>query len=197
MEEVKQVYETLAKANPEAAAYILPNAFNRRVLLEMNLRSARHFIRLRSAPNAHFAIRRVAQRLADEAQARFPLFMITSPPTVETWQPSARNISQGISDHEILNLFWNKEQKRLRMLCGDALSPVGFRVLFRIRFFNGAFGLFFLPKTGRFPPVQIGLARRYSWQAGCSIAANLPVSVFTSTGSGGADSVRESCWAPC
>lgn len=87
MEEVKQVYETLAKANPEAAAYILPNAFNRRVLLEMNLRSARHFIRLRSAPNAHFAIRRVAQRLADEAQARFPLFSdYLAPEPGETWQ---------------------------------------------------------------------------------------------------------------
>jgi thymidylate synthase ThyX len=74
MEEVERVYEKLNAVDPEAAAYILPNAFNRRVLLECNLRSAYHFIKLRSASNAHFAIRRVAQRLSDEVQARFPLF---------------------------------------------------------------------------------------------------------------------------
>jgi thymidylate synthase ThyX len=87
MEEVKQVYEKLSKFNPEVAAYILPNAFNRRILLETNLRSAYHFIRLRSAPNAHFAIRRVAQRLADEVQVRFPLFAnYFKPSSGETWK---------------------------------------------------------------------------------------------------------------
>ncbi len=87
MEAVKQVFEKLQEINPEAAAYILPNGFNRRVLLETNLRSARHFIHLRSAPNAHFAIRRAAQRLAEELQARFPLFAayLAAEPG-ETWQ---------------------------------------------------------------------------------------------------------------
>ncbi len=87
MEEVQRVYEKLNQADADAAAYILPNAFNRRILLEMNLRSAYHFIKLRSAPNAHFAIRRVAQRLADEVQARFPLFAeFFRPSTRETWE---------------------------------------------------------------------------------------------------------------
>ena len=86
MQEVISVYEELALVNPEAAAYILPNAFNRRVLLSMNLRSALHFVKLRSAPNAHFAIRRAAQRLADELQRRFPLFAdYFQPASSETW----------------------------------------------------------------------------------------------------------------
>lgn len=74
MEEVKKVYEDLYKVDPVAAAYILPNAFNRRVLLQTNLRSALHFVKLRCASNAHFAIRRVAQRLAEEIRSRFSLF---------------------------------------------------------------------------------------------------------------------------
>ncbi|MDK2979803.1 MAG: hypothetical protein PWQ55_150 [Chloroflexota bacterium] len=87
MQEVIRAYEELARIDPEAAAYILPNAFNRRVLMSMNLRSALHFIKLRSAPNAHFAIRRAAQRLADELQKRYPLFAdYLRPDSNETWQ---------------------------------------------------------------------------------------------------------------
>ena len=86
MQEVISVYEELALVNPEAAAYVLPNAFNRRVLISMNLRSALHFVKLRSAPNAHFAIRRAAQRLADELQRLFPLFAdYFQPAPSETW----------------------------------------------------------------------------------------------------------------
>jgi len=86
MQEAISVYEELTLVNPEAAAYILPNAFNRRVLLRMNLRSALHFVKLRSAPNAHFAIRRAAQRLGDELQQRFPLFAdYFRPDAAETW----------------------------------------------------------------------------------------------------------------
>lgn len=88
MQEIISVYEELCLLDAEAAAYILPNAFNRRVLLHMNLRSALHFIKLRSAPNAHFAIRRAAQRLAREIQVRFPLFAAyfnpTAPETTES-----------------------------------------------------------------------------------------------------------------
>lgn len=74
MDELTKVYENFYISNPEAAAYILPNAFNRRVLMQTNLRSALHFVKLRSAPNAHFAIRRAAQRLSIEIQRYFPLF---------------------------------------------------------------------------------------------------------------------------
>ncbi|HUV15333.1 MAG TPA: FAD-dependent thymidylate synthase [Pelolinea sp.] len=74
MEEISGFYAELQRFFPQAASYIVPNAFNRRVLVQMNLRSALHFIKLRSAPNAHFAIRRVALRMLQEVSDRFPLF---------------------------------------------------------------------------------------------------------------------------
>lgn len=87
MHRVMQVYQKIADFNPEVAAYLVPNAFNRRILMQMNLRSALHLIKLRSAPNAHFAIRRLALRLADELSARYPLFSDWLAPTSgETWQ---------------------------------------------------------------------------------------------------------------
>jgi thymidylate synthase ThyX len=76
MQKVSKLYPRLAEKFPHAASYIVPNAFNRRVLVKMNLRSALHFTKLRSAPNAHFAIRRVALRVLEEIKARFPLFAV-------------------------------------------------------------------------------------------------------------------------
>jgi thymidylate synthase ThyX len=56
------------------ASYVVPNAFNRRFLLTANLRSLFHFIQLRSAPNAHFSVRRFAQRLSNELNNVLPEF---------------------------------------------------------------------------------------------------------------------------
>jgi len=87
MRKASAAYETLAKENPQAAAYVLPNAFNRSVLLSMNLRSAIHLIKLRCAGNAHFAIRRPTLRIAEILQQRFPLFKeLLAPCTDESWQ---------------------------------------------------------------------------------------------------------------
>ena len=87
MESVKKTYQTFSEFNPHVAAYLVPNAFNRRVLLEMNLRSSLHLVNLRSAPNAHFSMRRFALRLADELRERFPLFAsYILPDSQETWQ---------------------------------------------------------------------------------------------------------------
>ena len=66
MHKVRECFSRIEKWNPFVASYIVPNAFNRRVLLTMNYRSARHLIALRSAENAHFAMRRFAARLAEE-----------------------------------------------------------------------------------------------------------------------------------
>ena len=74
MEAARHAYDTLAEVNEFAAAYVVPNAFNRRVLITTNLRSANHLVSLRSAPNAHFSIRRVAQRLYEEIKAVYPAF---------------------------------------------------------------------------------------------------------------------------
>jgi thymidylate synthase ThyX len=65
MEIASHAYQQLASWNPHVAAYVIPNAFNRRVLMTLNLRQAFHFCELRSQPNAHFAIRCLALRMAE------------------------------------------------------------------------------------------------------------------------------------
>jgi thymidylate synthase ThyX len=72
MEEARRTYKMLVEFNPAVASYVVPNGYNRRVLLNLNLRSLLHFIRLRSAPNAHFSVRRAAQRMAEEVCAWVP-----------------------------------------------------------------------------------------------------------------------------
>jgi thymidylate synthase ThyX len=83
----QNAYEQIAAWNPSVASYVVPNGFNRRVLMTLNLRSAIHFINLRSAPNAHFSVRRVAQRIAEEICRVTPILgTCLQYPTNETWQ---------------------------------------------------------------------------------------------------------------
>jgi thymidylate synthase ThyX len=87
MEKARKMYERLASWNPAVASYVIPNAYNRRVLLTTNLRSLMHLVQLRSAEGAHFAIRRIVQRMAEQARQVMPLFapfIKTNP--IETWQ---------------------------------------------------------------------------------------------------------------
>ena len=87
MRAAQACYDEIAAFNPHAASYVVPNAFNRRVLLGCNWRSLDHFTALRSAPNAHFALRRVAQRMATEVRAATPLLgSYLRPNPDETWQ---------------------------------------------------------------------------------------------------------------
>ncbi|MFH1524901.1 MAG: FAD-dependent thymidylate synthase [Chloroflexota bacterium] len=86
MERAAEAYEKLAKWNPHVAAYVIPNGFNRRVLFTMNLREAYAFCQLRSAANAHFSMRRVAQRVAEEIQHVHPLLGKYLDLPEETWQ---------------------------------------------------------------------------------------------------------------
>lgn len=72
MMSAQKTYDILADFNPAVASYVVPNGYNRRVLLNLNLRSLIHFIRLRSSPNAHFSVRRVAQRMSEQVGARLP-----------------------------------------------------------------------------------------------------------------------------
>jgi thymidylate synthase ThyX len=73
MDNIEQKYRLMESAVSNAAAYIIPNGFNRRVLMTINFREAYHFCALRSAPNAHFSARRVAQRIAEEIRAVHPI----------------------------------------------------------------------------------------------------------------------------
>jgi thymidylate synthase ThyX len=73
MQSVAGTYEKLVEFDPWVAQYIVPNGYNRRVLAQFNLREAYHFCRLRAATNAHFSIRRVAYRVAEEIAGVHPL----------------------------------------------------------------------------------------------------------------------------
>jgi len=73
MEAAARAFETLAEWNTDVAAYVVPNAFRRRVALTMNLREAFHFCELRAAANAHFSIRRIAFRMAEVLRQAVPL----------------------------------------------------------------------------------------------------------------------------
>ncbi len=87
MQKATSLYEKLADWNPHVAAYIVPNGFNRRVLCTFNLREAYHFCQLRSAANAHYSMRRVALRMAEQIQRVHPLLgKYMHLPEDETWQ---------------------------------------------------------------------------------------------------------------
>lgn len=87
MELANKTYLEIAKWNPHVAGYVVPNGYNRRVVLHANLRSLNHLINLRSAQNAHFSVRRIAQRMAEEISNLNPIFnyWIRKNPD-ETWQ---------------------------------------------------------------------------------------------------------------
>ena len=86
MEAASQMYETLYEFNPNVAQYVVPNGYNRRVLARFNLREAFAFCQLRSAANAHFSIRRVAQRMYEEMARVHPLLTRYMKLPEETWQ---------------------------------------------------------------------------------------------------------------
>ena len=67
-------YREIFREFPHEAAYVIPNAYNRRVLLTLNLRELFHFTHLRGAPNGHFAYRRIALKAYEIAQATYPAF---------------------------------------------------------------------------------------------------------------------------
>lgn len=72
MESAREAYLKMADWNPHVAAYIVPNGYNRRILMTLNLRQLYHFCELRAAANAHFSIRRVALQMADLVKSVHP-----------------------------------------------------------------------------------------------------------------------------
>lgn len=73
MELAATTYRTLAAEFPEEAAYVVPNAFNRRMLMTLNLREAFSFCELRTAPSAHFSVRRAAAAVYEAIRTVHPL----------------------------------------------------------------------------------------------------------------------------
>ncbi len=86
MNQAHETYEKLAAWNPQVAQYIVPNGYRRRVLAQFNLRSAYHFCQLRSAANAHFSIRKIAERMAEEIQRVHPSLSTFMNLPEEKWQ---------------------------------------------------------------------------------------------------------------
>jgi thymidylate synthase ThyX len=74
MEAAAAAYRQIVAKFPAEAPYVVPNAFNRRVLLTLNLRELFHFAHLRGAPNGHFAYRRIALKVYEVAQQVYPAF---------------------------------------------------------------------------------------------------------------------------
>jgi len=66
MQLAHQTFLEISDWNPAVASYIVPNGYNRRLLLRANMRSLHHLINLRSAENAHFSVRRITQRMGDD-----------------------------------------------------------------------------------------------------------------------------------
>ena len=91
MESAIKMYEKLVEFDPNVAQYVVPNGFNRRVLAQFNLREAFAFCQLRSASNAHFSIRRVAQKMYEEMARVHPLLTKYMKLHDETWQGVEEN----------------------------------------------------------------------------------------------------------
>lgn len=87
MQNAAGAIETLAAWNPDVASYLVPNGFNRRVFMTLNLRQLYHFCELRSAKNAHYSVRRIARRMAELIQPFTPgLSAHLRLPADETWR---------------------------------------------------------------------------------------------------------------
>ena len=91
MQAAGQLFEKLCVVSPHIAQYVVPNGYNRRVLAAFNLREAFAFCQLRSASNAHFSIRRVAQRVYEELNRVHPLLTKYMKLNDETWQGVEEN----------------------------------------------------------------------------------------------------------
>lgn len=61
-------------AKPEEARTVLPNSLKTEIVMTMNLREWRHFIRLRGSRAAHPQIAEITAQIRDEFVKRYPVF---------------------------------------------------------------------------------------------------------------------------
>lgn len=76
MEAAEQYYFQMLElgAKPEEARSILPNSLKTEIVMTMNLREWRHFIKLRSANAAHPQMRQVSDLILKKFSEEYPLF---------------------------------------------------------------------------------------------------------------------------
>ncbi len=86
MQSAENMFEKLYAFSPLVAQYVVPNGFNRRVLAQFNLREAFAFCQLRSASNAHYSIRRLAQKMYEEMARVHPLLTKYMKLPDESWE---------------------------------------------------------------------------------------------------------------
>jgi thymidylate synthase ThyX len=75
MDQVAELYETLADEMPFEAQYVVPFGFRVRYNVQLNLREAYHWIELRSSPQGHPDYRRTSQEMFRAIQAVHPLLV--------------------------------------------------------------------------------------------------------------------------
>ncbi len=75
MQNIENEYNELISmgAKPEEARSILPNSLKTEIVVTMNLRSWRHFFKLRTAKAAHPQIRQISCALLDELKVKLPV----------------------------------------------------------------------------------------------------------------------------
>ena len=75
MERVEKNYKELIRlgASPQEARAILPNSLKTEIVVTMNLREWRHFLKLRTSPAAHPQIREVAIPILKKLQELVPI----------------------------------------------------------------------------------------------------------------------------
>ena len=69
-------YFTLLEAciwTPEQARSILPNSLKTEIVMTMNLREWRHFLKLRCSKRAHIQMRQIANMILDEFKKEIPI----------------------------------------------------------------------------------------------------------------------------
>ncbi len=63
MQEADKLFRKMYEKMPYEAQYLVPLAFRKRILVEMNYRALHHFIRIRSSPHGHFSYRNIVQKM--------------------------------------------------------------------------------------------------------------------------------------
>jgi thymidylate synthase ThyX len=76
MARAAETFDTIRRASPLAAPYILTNAHRKRVLMKMNARELYHIARLRADRHAQWDIRQVAEKMLAQARKAMPLTLM-------------------------------------------------------------------------------------------------------------------------
>jgi len=73
MDKAKQVFDKIKKKYPREAQYIVPLGYRKRYLMTMNLREVYHLVKIRTIPLAHESYRKIAYKVYELMQKRYPL----------------------------------------------------------------------------------------------------------------------------